>query len=110
MNLETMPLNARTAKTIAKRVMKNMDMQVVNRFSPVESKYQFHIGDKKRITLHLTEDKFIQTEEQLNKGRWKLSTQSVKLGSMPELENFMLESVSNIVELGKRFKTYRNIK
>lgn len=99
-----------TPQKVVRKVLRDNDMQIVSKFTPVNSEYKFNIGDKKRITMTLTEDEFVQKEEKLRRNRWETTTVTHIWDSPENLENALVKSISEIVDLGARFKRYRNIK
>lgn len=88
LKVTNMDLNANTLEKIAKRVMKDRNMQVVDRFTPVVSEYTVNISPKHRYIFTLEEDKFTTLEQVKTSKGWKNQTQSVHYeNSLEQLEN-----------------------
>lgn len=99
-----------TPQKVVRKVLRDNNMEIVRKFSPVNSQYRFQIGDNKRITMTLTEDEFVQKEERLIRNQWKPSVEMRIADTIGNLEDVLVRSVSEIVDLGARFSRYRNIK
>ncbi len=99
-----------TPQKVVRRVLRDNDMQIVKNFTPVESEYRFELGNNRRIIMSLTKDEFIQKEERHIKGGWRPSVEMRVRGTVKELEDAMISSVQNIIDLGERFKRFRIIK
>lgn len=110
MNVTNMPLNSRTVKPIAHRVMRDLGMQFRTKFTPVDSDYTVSVGDKKRITYRLHNKEYTEIEERLVNGKWKKSVVYRLIGEPQQLEDAFIQSVSQLVDLQNRFQRYRNIK
>lgn len=95
---------------LVNKVLRENNMEIVRKFSPVNSEYQFMMGNNKRITMTLTEDEFIQKEERFVRNQWRPSVEMRLNGANRNLEDVLIQSISEIMELGERFKNYRIIK
>ena len=107
MKIEDMPLNAKTAKTIAKRVMKDNNMRLTNRFTPVISEYKFQVGDDKRISIVLDENEFVQKEQRFHKNMWRDAVEKRIKGTLDDIENVLLETISELSEYNSKFKSIK---
>lgn len=99
-----------TPQKLVNKVLRENNMEIVRKFSPVNSEYKFQIGNNKRITITLNEDEFVQKEERFVRNQWKPSVEMRVNGSNRDLEDVLVQTISNIMELGERFKNYRIIK
>ena len=96
MKIQDMPLNAKTAKIIAKRVMKDNNMSVVKNFTPVVSEYKFNLSDTKRMNIILKEDEYIQQEERLINNSWKKVIEYRLKGNIEKVENELIEFLNSL--------------
>ena len=99
-----------TPQKLVNKVLRENNMEIVRKFSPVNSEYKFQIGNNKRITITLNEDEFVQKEERFVRNQWKPSVEIRVNGSNRDLDDVLVQTISNIMELGERFKNYRIIK
>jgi hypothetical protein len=93
---------------MVKRVLRDNGMQIVKKFSPVKSEYKFQIGDNKRISMLLSEDEFVQKEERLVRNHWVPAVEMRVRNT--NLEDVLIKSISDILDMGAKFKQFRNIK
>ena len=99
-----------TPQKVVRKVLRENGMQIVKKFSPVNSEYKFQIGDNKRITMRVLEDEFFRKEENLIRNQWE-TIQEMHIWDTPSnLENTLVQSISEVMEFGTKFKPYRNIK
>lgn len=107
-------LNSSTAKAVAKRVLKDRNMQIVNKFSPVVSEYTVNLSPKKRIVMTLSEDMFVTKEQKLTSKGWKETVSSIHNNNVKEdaVDNSaFLNTINYINECIERFGGKgRNIK
>ena len=109
-NVSKVLMDVTTPQKLVKRVLRDNDMQIVRNFSPVESEYKFELNGNKRITMSLTKDEFVQKEEKNVRGGWHPSVEMRVRGTSEFLEDTMIRSIENIMELGERFKRFKIIK
>ncbi len=98
------------AKTFNK-VLNINNMQVVNKFSPVISKYKIQLSPKIRQILTLTEDEFISKEQRFRHGHWQDSVEMRTCGPLEKLEQDLLICIENINNYAARHpKTCKHLK
>lgn len=105
-------LNANTAKAIAKRVLKDNNMHITDKFPPVISEYTVNLNPKKRIVMMLSEDKFTASEQKLTSKGWKETVFSSHVNDVKEdgVENSAFTNTINFInDYVERFGK-RNIK
>ena len=70
-SVEDMALNANTARAIAKRVMKDRDMHIVKRFTPVVSEYSVEVTPNNRYNFRLEDDVFVAQHQVKSENGWE---------------------------------------
>ena len=106
MKVTNLELNGNSVGKIAKRVMKDRNIHIVDKFTPVISEHIINIKPDRRIILRLTEDTFTSTEQHkyANKG-WKTILKSITDNkSMNDLENDFINSVIDLKNMYKNIK------
>lgn len=109
-NVSNLMLNANTATQIANRVMKDRNIQVVDRFTPVVSQYRFNISPKDRVTLTLTEDSFVKLVEKFKYGKWSMVSEMRTSGTMQQMEEALICTIDSLNRIAEKIKKYRIIK
>lgn len=99
-----------TPQKVVRKVLRENGMQIVKKFSPVNSEYKFQIGDNKRITMRVLEDEFFRKEENLISNQWKTSQEMHIWDTPSNLENTLVKSISDILDMGAKFIPFKNIK
>lgn len=93
---------------LVNRVLRENDMQIVKKFSPVKSEYKFNVGDDKRILMSITDDEFVQREERFIRNHWEPSVEMRVKNS--NLEDVLAQSISKVLDITAKLNNYRNIK
>ena len=97
MKIEDMPLSTKTIKTITKRVLKDRDMHIVRRFSPVISEYKLQLSPELRQIFKITDDEFLSRKEILKNGKWIMQSEIYSFGPLEKLENALSAAISKII-------------
>lgn len=106
MKVTNLELNGNTYRAIAKRVMKDRNIHIVDKFTPVVSEHIIHIKPKRRIVLKLTEDQFSSCEQRLYaNNKWKTTSEFLAFDNgVNNLEDYFINEVINIMNMYKNIK------
>ena len=88
-------------KTLAKRVLKDNNMQLRRKFTPVVSEYKMQVNPNRRFNLRITEDEFSAIEECKKDGNWKKISEEYYSGLRENVEENLLMFINYIKSLCK---------
>jgi len=91
-----------TPQNIVRKVLRENNMEIVKKFSPVYSEYQFQLGKNNRISMRVTEDEFYQKKEALVKNKWETVQEMHIWDSCKKIEDALVKSISEIADFGSR--------
>lgn len=89
---------------ITNRILRDHNMQIIKKFTPVDSFYKLSVGDNKRVTMQLTENEFVHKEESFVQNNWRTSSEMRLTGTRKELENAFLESIRRVKKNSEKLK------
>ncbi|MDE6137914.1 MAG: hypothetical protein K2F57_00420 [Candidatus Gastranaerophilales bacterium] len=92
-------LNASTAKAIAKRVMKDKDLRIAERFVPAESNYLVPLNDSSRLRIHLSDNNLVCLRESKVADRYFITGLNEVSGSFDKVQKAFYDLVKDINKL-----------
>lgn len=94
-------LNARTAKAMAQRVLKDRDMRIARCFVPAESNYVINLSPSTRLRVNLSDNSLVCLEEIKIGNRHFVSGAKEVKGSFDKVQNAFFDLVGDINKILK---------
>lgn len=97
-------LNAKNAKNIAKNIMKSKQMNIREKFTPVNSEYTVQISPIERVHLSLTEDSFKYNLQRNSGNEWQTRMRDEVKGPLEKIEKTFYDIIGICTKLMDKSK------